>query len=500
VTVINQSYYPLQTSMSLINKMQDQFSTLQTQLATGLKANTLAQLGNDRYFDLSIRSRMSRLDGYSDSINMVNTRLSMFDQVTSRLAQLQTDAGSAISPSAYGTDSLAFGTVPNLAQNNLDEVVNLLNTDVDGRYLFAGSKSDKPPVATMDAMLNGAAGKAGFKQVASERQQADVGDGLGRLQLTSATNTVTLAEDGAQPFGFKLSTASSTSGAVTLTQPAGTPPQTLQVQFTGLPTAGDTVSIGLTLPDGTSDQVTLKAVTGTPGAGEFQIGTDAQTTATNFKNALQSSLQAEAGTTLVGASNNAAADNFFNGQGQPVQRVQGPNFATATQLVTADPSNTVLWYTGSDDADARASVTAKIDDAATVQYGAQADENGTVNLVRGLAVLAIQNFSAADPTSAGRFDAIASRNSDRTSASHNSEPGSIAMMTVELDNAKTTTSNISSRHTDYSAQLTGMLSDLESIPQEDVATQILALQTRLQASYQATSLIAHLSLVNYLPT
>ena len=73
------------------------------------------------------------------------------------------------------------------------------------------------------------------------------------------------------------------------------------------------------------------------------------------------------------------------------------------------------------------------------------------------------------------------------------------MLTVELDNAKTTVSNISSRHTDYSAQLTGMLSDIESIPQEDVATQILALQTRLQASYQATSLIAHLSLVNYLP-
>ena len=149
MTVINQSYYPLQTSMSLINKMQDQFSTLQTQLATGLKANNLAQLGNDRYFDLSIRARMTRLDGYSDSINMVNTRLSMFDQVTSRLAQLQSDASSAITPSAYGTDSLAFGTVPSLAQNNLDEVVNLLNTDVDGRYLFAGSKSDQPPVATM---------------------------------------------------------------------------------------------------------------------------------------------------------------------------------------------------------------------------------------------------------------------------------------------------------------------------------------------------------------
>lgn len=498
MTVINQSYYPLQTSMSLINKMQDQFSTLQTQLASGLKANNLAQLGNDRYFDLSIRARMNRLNGYSDSVQMVNTRLSMFDQVTSRLAQLQSDASTAVTPSAYGTDSLSLGTVPNLAQSNLDEVVNLLNTDVDGRYLFAGNKTDQPPVATMDAMLNGAAGKAGFKQVASERQQADVGNGLGRLTLATAGDTVTLAEDGAHPFGFKLSTASSSSSAVAITEPTGTPPQSMSVQFTGVPTAGDTVSIGLTLPDGTSDQVTLKAVTGTPGAGEFQIGSDAATTAANFQNALQSSLQTEAGTTLVAASNNEAANNFFNGQGQSVMRVQGPNFAAATQLVAADPTNTVLWYTGGDSANARASVTAKVDDAATVQYGAQANENGTVNLVRGLAVLAIQNFSTSDPTSEGRFDAIATRNSDRMSASHNSEPGSIAMMTVELDNAKTTVSNVSSRQTDYSSQLEGMLSDIESIPQEDVATQILALQTRLQASYQATSMIAHLSLVNYL--
>jgi hypothetical protein len=35
------------------------------------------------------------------------------------------------------------------------------------------------------------------------------------------------------------------------------------------------------------------------------------------------------------------------------------------------------------------------------------------------------------------------------------------------------------------------------VPKEDVAMELLALQTRLQASYQATSLVAQLSLVNY---
>jgi len=179
--------------------------------------------------------------------------------------------------------------------------------------------------------------------------------------------------------------------------------------------------------------------------------------------------------------------------------VQGPNFATATQLVTADPTNTVLWYTGGDSANARASVAAKVDDSVTVNYGAQANESGTLNLVRSYAVMAIQNFSATDPNAQAVFDGIASRNQDRMSTLNESQPGSIESVTTELDNVNTTLSSLSTRQTNYSAQLTGMLSNIETVPEEDVAAQILALQTRLEASYQATSTIAHLSLVNYLP-
>ena len=48
MTIINRQMYPLQTSMSLINKMTDQFGVLQNQLATGQKASTLADLSGKR--------------------------------------------------------------------------------------------------------------------------------------------------------------------------------------------------------------------------------------------------------------------------------------------------------------------------------------------------------------------------------------------------------------------------------------------------------------------
>jgi hypothetical protein len=133
-----------------------------------------------------------------------------------------------------------------------------------------------------------------------------------------------------------------------------------------------------------------------------------------------------------------------------------------------------------------------------VSYGAQANESGTLALMRSLATLAIQSFTTADTTSEGRFDAVATRNFSRLSEGHNNEAGSIEMVSVELGNALANVDSIAKRQDGYKSQLAGLLESIESVPKEDVAMEMLAIQTRLQASYQATSLVASLSLVNYL--
>jgi hypothetical protein len=181
-----------------------------------------------------------------------------------------------------------------------------------------------------------------------------------------------------------------------------------------------------------------------------------------------------------------------------VLRVTGPNFATATTLATADPSTTVQWYQGGNDLNARTAVQAKVDDTQTVSYGAQANETGTLNLLRSFAVLAIQNFTAGDPKSEARYDAVATRNLDRVSALHASDQGSIEMVGVELSNTQVALKDISTRHDSYTSQLQGMLTNIETVSNEETAMEMLALQTRLTASYQATSMISQLSLVNYI--
>ena len=498
MSIISNSMFPFRSSFQHISNMKDRFDKLQGQLATGQKAATLAEMGTDRFFDLTMRARLSKIAGYQDTIKWVSLRLDVMDTTMTRLDKLEADQRTLATPGGYGSGNINLATTPELSLARLDEVLDLLNASVDGRYLFGGSTTDKKPMMDVQSVLDGALGRDGFRTVVGERKLADAGpDGLGRLTIATAADTVSLAEDGIHPFGFKLSTLSTSSSSVALTQPAGSPPS-LSVQFAALPVAGEQVTIGLTLPDGTEEVIRLTASSGATEAGSYQIGADEAATAANFATALEASLEQFGKTTLAAASTFAAADNFFNGTGETVMRVDGPPFETATALVAATPADTVLWYQGEDGADPRGTVTAKIEDNTSVKYGVQANENGIVTLVRTLAAMAVETYPSADATSSGRFDGMAERQQERLSEAHNNEAGSVEVIAVELSLAKTRTGNISERLIAGDAQLNTMLEELEGISKEAVAMEMLALQTRLEASYQATSLVAQLSLVNYM--
>lgn len=637
--IVNKSMFPLQSGFGVIAKMQDRFATLQMQLGTGMKASTLAEMGGDLPMSLSVRSRLSKIEGFSANIDTVNLRLSFLDKTMSRFDKIEGEARTSAVQGQYGTNNINMATLPSLSQARLDELVTLLNSDIAGRYLFGGANTDSAPLPDTAVLLNGETGRAGFKTIVSERKAADAGvDGRGRLVSghTAGTTTVTLSEDGVHPFGMKLSVVSENSSAVTVTpEPVpggGALGDQISVTFAPAPAAqiisGETITMGLTLPDGRGTQITLKAVTAAEASGspnEFVIGADAEATAANFKTALDAKLLDVAGTELAGASTFVAAENFFNGPGEPVLRVDGSP-ATATALRVATDADTVIWYRGQSPAVAadglgrlgietagdtvtlteaapvssahgfritavsadtaninttytaadpssaavqftavpaagetvsvtlaepdgttrtvsltavvgkagpgqfsigatpaataanfskgletvvteaamaaegnpRQSVTAQVDDSTRVSYGMEANESGLLRLVRTMAAMSVETYPDADPTSKGRFDAMALRQQSELSEAHNSERGSIEILTMELGVARGTLENATKRHTDYKSQLDNLLSDVETVSKEDVAMEILALQTRLTASYQATSMVSQLSLVNFL--
>ena len=378
-----------------INQMRAQFDDLQRQLATGLKTDSYAKLGTDRNTVLSLSHQLSQLSTYTNTISKTNMRIEVMTDALTRVNSIASETKTTLASSGF---ELVNGTQTSAqvqAAMQFDEIVNLLNLQVEDRYLFGGVDTQTRPVALPSEILNGTNGKAGLKQFIEERALADLGaDGRGRLTLGTAGATVSLGED-ADPsvFGFKLGDVTSTLANTTVTGPAGSPP-TLDVEFTGLPAAGQKIEIDLTLPDGTSTTISLKATMASPaGEGEFTIGADGDATAANFQAALDTAIQAEAQTSLKAASAVEAADNFFDyAAGGAPQRVDGPPFDTATGLIDATEDDTVFWYKGDLNGVAGKNFTAQIDEGRQVNYGARADQAAIRDMLKSSALLSAVIF------------------------------------------------------------------------------------------------------------
>lgn len=496
---------PLTAAYGLIPgifKTREQLAELQQQLASGKKVSTYADLGLDRSNVLSLRSELAQIGAYTKSIEQIDIRLGVMTQTLTRLRELAQKTRSDALEVGFDLKSGGQTAYQSEVAQQFDEVVSLLNAQAAGRYLFGGRQTGVPPVAAADRLLNGSGTQAGFRQVAEERRQADLGsDGLGRLIIAPpAGATVSMAEDSASsPFGFKITGVSSGLSGATVSGPSGSP-AAIDVTFSAtLPQDGETLRVALLLPDGTETEVTLTARAGPAEApGEFTIGADADATADAFRQALVATVATEAQTSLSAASLHAAANDFFDFDATtPPQRVAGPPFDTATSLRDATPADTVFWYQGElSDLPARQSVVAKADDDMLVSYGARANEEGLATLLKQMAVLATATFSHDDPNGASRYAEIKQRAVAALSFRDGAQsPDDIL---TELASAKAALGRTAERHKANQALLQGLVDEAENADMYELSAQILTLQNRLQASLQVSVALRRLSLVNFI--
>ncbi|MCW2308309.1 hypothetical protein [Rhodobium gokarnense] len=492
------SLYDLQTPMvARLTSLRAQYDGLARQLATEKVSDTYGGLGNSRGLDIALRARSSEIEAWQTTVTNVDLRLKLMDTSLSRIAEIGDDVKTAADPNVYTLNTKGQTNAQSIARTSFAEMVGLLNTDAAGRYLFSGKDVDVKPVESVDKILDGTGTLAGFKQVASERLQADLGDDdLGRLDLSSAGTTVTLAEDGDHPFGFKLTGIVSNLSNATITQPTGTP-ATSSVEFTDVPANGETITIHAELPDGTTTSIELVVSDDPDQKNGFAAGATAADTTANFEAALQDAIEEEAATTLSAASSmQAAADFFDTSNGGTPQRVDGPPFDTATALRDGS-TDTVTWYVGDNGTDdARSTASARIDDTLTVEYGSRANEEGFQQVIQSLAVMTISTFDSAVDTDRDRYAAMASRANTKL----NEQPGvnRVETIQVELSTTHYSVKKASERHTATSGTLTTLVEGIEAVDLDEVAVKMLTLKTRLEASYQASALLSQMSLGDYI--
>ena len=214
-------------------------------------------------------------------------------------------------------------------------------------------------------------------------------------------------------------------------------------------------------------------------------------------------LNSSSGAKLSVTSTNAAAFGALGlGAAAPATvpplRVSGSPLGTATSQVSGTPANTVTWYTGqTGPGSARASATSRIDQSVTVQYGIRANEQAIRSQLQTLAVFAAVTTSPTNPNGALAVQALSQR------VTQNLQPQAgqqtIEDIQADLATAQATMKDAGARQTQNKAMLQNLVDQAETVSTDQVASEILALQTSLQASYQTTSMLSQLTLTRYLP-
>lgn len=122
--------------------LQTQSNTLEQQISTGLVSQSYAGIAPQAAQLVSLSAQQSQQQGFINTINMVNTRLSTMSLATSTMANLVQQFAQQLPTNAYNTTG---ATIQSQAQALLANVGDYLNSQDGEGYLFSGSAATTAP-------------------------------------------------------------------------------------------------------------------------------------------------------------------------------------------------------------------------------------------------------------------------------------------------------------------------------------------------------------------
>jgi flagellar hook-associated protein 3 FlgL len=463
-------------------------------MATGQRAETFGGLGLERRASLDFRGKLSAIEGYTAAIKDAQLRVTLMTQGLERLTEIAGKTRTDLSPPKFdpGPDGRTLAQVA--AEDRLKLAIDILNSDLAGRHVFAGRAADKRPVLDYATIMNGDATRLGLKGMIRERLVADQGPGgLGRAGFESASaagiESFTVQTADASRYGIKLVavTVNMTNATAAVSSAAGN--TTAQFDFTNPPAAGEGFTIEIALPDGTTQSLFFTAVAAGPLApGQFLAGTTPVEARDNARTAVETAVATLTGSEDYKAASAIAAAREFFAQ-TPANPIPGGTYSRPV----------AFWYVGDDDTgsvpNGRDTAPVRADASYVVATGARANEAPLRNFMAQLGALAATSFTN---DAAGRQAYEALGDKVRSNLAPADPAQRIESMVMELGAATVSMNAAKERHAATENVLQDALAQNEEAKPEAVAAAILALQTRLQASYQTTSILARLSIVNYL--
>jgi flagellin-like hook-associated protein FlgL len=461
--------------------MRRELDDLQRQLVSGKRSETYAGLGLGRRTSLDSRAKLSAIAGYQDAITDGSFRLKLMTKGVESLTKAAGEQRSLLLNPVFDRGATGKTTAQTSALNSLKHALSVLNTDVNGRYLFAGRADNVRPVLDdLEQLFNGDGTAPGLRQIIEDRKTLERAGGNGGLTATPGASSAGLDRAAATGPGFTFPSGAPASGSANIALNRTATSVTFTVNAP--PQPGETLRFELGLPDGTTASIVLTARADGPDADatSFRIGTVPETAA-RLQTALNAAVDA-AKPKLEAASAMQSAKDFFAGTVAP---------AVSWYKGETGPAATAEEYSLA----ARSGVAIRADATQTVGVGARADEKPFQDFLASLAVMAVEEFGS---TAADRDRYIAL--GQRAGALLDMPQGKMSLRDVgtEFAGASVALDRAKTRHDAAKALWEDAISGVEDASKEEVAASILALQTKLEASYQTTAILSRLSLVNYL--
>ena len=154
------TYAQFQQNMSYITRTQSNVAQTQIQIASGKTAQQYSEISRRSSELVGLERAVTLKTQYNDNIGQAIARLDSMETAMNTLVERTTDM---IGIASQGLSANFINDLPleEFAASFSEEIASVLNTRLSGRYLFAGSQTDVPPVDLTDPAYTPQAGLPG---------------------------------------------------------------------------------------------------------------------------------------------------------------------------------------------------------------------------------------------------------------------------------------------------------------------------------------------------
>src|SRR5260370_19225792 len=143
------SFGPTCLSQSLLN-LNNQLTTLQSQLTTGKKSTSYAGMGVNEGFAIAARAQLANISAFSDTMSNINTNIGIANTALQSMVDIGTTVLNSANSTMQGLNGAGQTIAQQTATSQLSSMLGILNMQACARYLIFGSAFNTPSGLTQE--------------------------------------------------------------------------------------------------------------------------------------------------------------------------------------------------------------------------------------------------------------------------------------------------------------------------------------------------------------